>query len=121
MEIKRFYRVGHHSSSHGLWYDSEGNFTGAIHNELNFCLNSELEMPFDEEVSGGWLSAADTMDNLFMWFPLEDITRLHMHGYRVEVYDTDDYKFYKNHFLINEKTSKLMYTIVVGNLKNIYK
>lgn len=42
-----FYRVCNLETYQGLWYDYKGNFTGLIHNEFNFCANSELKMVWD--------------------------------------------------------------------------
>lgn len=112
--MKRFYRVANREADEGLWYDKEGNFTGLIHNEYDFCKNSNLEMPFDKDVRG-WLSTADSMDELFKWFPIEDIIRLQDYGYAVVVYEATDYRKYENHWLIDQKTSKKEYTIKFGD------
>ena len=53
---KLYYRIAHEETQQGLWYDSKGNFTGLIHNEFNFCMNTNLPMPFDPDLVG-WLSA----------------------------------------------------------------
>lgn len=37
---KLFYRVCNHETEQGLWYSFNGNFTGLIHNEFNFCKNN---------------------------------------------------------------------------------
>jgi hypothetical protein len=61
--MKTFYRVCNPKTEQGLWYDFKGKFTGLIHDEFNFCSNSSLAMPFDEELIG-WLSATDSLDEL---------------------------------------------------------
>ena len=61
---KIFYRIANKDTKQGLWYDSEGKFTGLIHNEFNFCMNRDLPMPFDPEIVG-WLSATDSLEDLF--------------------------------------------------------
>lgn len=104
MEKKIFYRIGNTETEQGLWYDFEGNFTGLIHNEYNFCTNNKLEMPFDPEVVG-WLSATNILEDLFNWFTKEDIRQLEEHGYRIGVYEAIDYKFHNGHFLIKQDTS----------------
>ena len=72
---KLYYRIAHEETQQGLWYDSKGNFTGLIHNEFNFCMNKNLPMPFDPDLVG-WLSATDSLEDLFNWFSKEDIERL---------------------------------------------
>lgn len=46
---KLYYRIAHEETQQGLWYDSKGNFTGLIHNKFNFCMNTNLQMPFDPD------------------------------------------------------------------------
>lgn len=49
---KQFYRVCNVETKQGLWYDQKGEFTGLIHTEFNFCTNSNLPMPYDENIRG---------------------------------------------------------------------
>ena len=99
-----FYRVANTETNQGLWYDTKGNFTGLIHTEFNFCENSNLAMPFDENVKGH-LSATKTLEELFVWFPKIDIIALSIFGYKAIAYEATDYKFYNNHWLINKESS----------------
>lgn len=105
-EPKKFYRVNHETSEQGLWYDFKGQFTGLIHNALAFCKNSALRMEFDPEIVG-FLSAADTLDNLFVWFTREDIIELQKRGFYIYEYVTADYKWYDrfSHWIINQNNS----------------
>lgn len=106
-EKKQFYRVSNIESEQGLWYTFQGEFTGLIHNEFNFCMNSQLQMPYDENIVG-WLSATSTLNELFNWFSQEDINNLKEHGYSVSLYEATDYKMHGNHWVIDQKTSKLV-------------
>lgn len=72
---KIYYRVANNETKDGLWYDQEGNFTGHIHNKFNFCKNKDLQMPFKQKLVG-WLSATDTLEDLFNWFTEDDILKL---------------------------------------------
>ena len=101
---KLFYRIAHKDTQQGVWYDSEGNFTGLIHKELNFCMNRDLQMPFDSELVG-WLSATHSLEDLFNWFSKEDIKRLEVYGWFITVYEADKIKQYKNHLVICQETS----------------
>lgn len=101
---KIFYRVANIETKQGLWYDSDGNFTGFIHKEFNFCRSSKLLMPFDENVIG-WLSATKTLKELYNWFSIEDVHKLQKFGYFVTKYEAKDYWFYNNHWLIKKDTS----------------
>ena len=101
---KVYYRVAHIETNQGLWYDSKGEFTGLIHNEFDFCMNSKLPMPFDEELVG-WLSATDSLDDLFNWFPKSDIEKLEEHGWFITIYEAEKVKQYKNHLVICQETS----------------
>lgn len=112
MNTKRFYRVSNLQTHQGLWYDINGKFTGLIHNKFNFCLNNQLPMPFDPEVVG-YLSATTTLKDLFLWFTEEDILNLQNYGYSISVYESSDYKFLHNHWLISQANSKLIKTILL--------
>ena len=63
-------------------------------------------MPFDPEVVG-WLSATDTLEDLFDWFSEEDILRLEEHGYSIALYEATEYKLHNNHWVIKQNSSKL--------------
>lgn len=104
--MKKFYRVCHEDTKQGLWYSSDGKFTGLIHNEHSFLKNSSLEMPFDEELVG-WLSAVESLEDLYFWFPAEDIKSLQNYGFYIYEYMTDEYKFYEKfqHLVIKQDTS----------------
>lgn len=104
--VKEYYRVCHKDTLQGLWYDFSGDFTGLIHNEFNFCLNNELKMDFDDELVG-WLSATDSLDTLWNWFPKEDILILQEYGWFVFQFEAIETKFYERfqHWVINQKTS----------------
>ena len=104
---KLYYRISHKETQQGLWYDSKGNFTGLIHNEFNFCMNTNLPMPFDPDLVG-WLSATDSLEDLFNWFSKEDIERLEEHGYFITVYEATEYKFHQNHWVIKQDSSTLV-------------
>ena len=107
--MKTFYRVCRPETAQGLWYDSEGNFTGLIHGELSFCTNSKLKMEFDPEIVG-WLSATESLDNLYKWFTVDDIKQLQGRGYFIHEYLVSSYKFYDRfqHYIICQKTSKII-------------
>ena len=112
--VKQFYRVCHENTKQGLWYDSQGEFTGLIHGDFNFCSNSKLEMEFDPELVG-WLSATESLDTLYQWFSKDDIIELQKHGWFLHLYEGTDYKFYERfqHTVINQKTSKVVKKIVL--------
>lgn len=113
---KLFYRVANIKTKQGLWYDSNGEFTGLIHNEFNFCQNKDLRMPFDMDLVG-WLSATDSLEDLFNWFPKKDIEKLEQHGWYITVYEADDFKEYKNHLVISQETSKVKEFIHIKDCK----
>lgn len=98
--MRTFYRVANLDHGDGLWYNRKGEFTGKIHDEFSFCKNHALPMPYDESILG-WLSATDTLENLFFWFTKEDIERLKLHGYVVVCYTCTMYRFHDNHWLIH--------------------
>jgi len=104
--MKSFYRVGSLTVKQGLWYDPNGNFTGHIHGKFDFCLNHTLRMDYDPEIVG-YLSATDSLDALFMWFPKNDILRLQQNDYFIYRYLATDWKWYArfNHWVINQETS----------------
>ena len=116
MENIKYYRVSNIETNQGLWYDSNGNFTGLIHNEFNFCMNKDLPMPFDAEIVG-WLSATSSLEDLFKWFSIDDIKRLEGFGYFITVYEASKVKEYKNHLVICHKTSTIEERISLTQLK----
>jgi len=112
--MKRFYRVSNFETQQGLWYNFNGDFTGLIHDKFSFCQNNELKMDFDETLIG-YLSATPDLDELYKWFPIDDITKLQEHGYYIHEFETDDYKFYDRfqHFVINQEKSTIIRKIVI--------
>ena len=112
-----YYRVAHSETKQGLWYNYQGEFTGLIHDKFNFCTNSHLEMPKDPLIVG-WLSATQTLDELFQWFPKEDIKQLQDHGYYIMAYEAEKVKQYKNHLVICQKTSKFLQQIPIELILN---
>lgn len=107
MEPKLFYRVSNIQTEQGLWYDFKGNFTGLIHDKFNFCTNNRLQMPFEPEIVG-WLSATETLDELFNWFNKKDIEELEKHGYSITLYTASEYKYHNNHWVIKQNNSRLV-------------
>ena len=106
MENKLFYRVCHKETLQGLWYDYKGLFTGKIHQEFDFCTHNKLEMDFDDEIVG-WLSATDSLETLYQWFPMVDILKLQEHGYYIHTFEATEQRFYERfqHIVINQATS----------------
>lgn len=106
MKNKLFYRVCHKDTLQGLWYDYKGLFTGKIHQEFDFCTHNKLEMDFDEEIVG-WLSATDSLETLYQWFPMVDILKLQEHGYYIHTFEATEQRFYERfqHIVINQATS----------------
>ncbi len=113
--INLYYRIAHKETQQGLWYDSEGNFTGLIHNEFNFCMNNELTMPFDSDLVG-WLSATSTLEELFNWFSKEDIIRLENFGWFITTYQAEKARQYNNHLVICKETSLVKEIIPLSSL-----
>lgn len=112
---KKYYRLAHIKTGQGLWYNSQGEFTGLIHNEFNFCKNNSLPMPFDPKIVG-WLSAVETLEDLFNWFPKEDILILENYGYFITEYRAKKVRKYKNHLIICQKTSIVNKRICVDSI-----
>lgn len=104
MKTKIFYRVAHKDTNQGLWYDNKGEFTGLIHNELSFCKNKDLQMPFDESIVG-WLSATDSLKDLWNWFTEEDVEQLEQHGFFITTYLATNYRYHNNHWVIDQHSS----------------
>lgn len=117
MEKQTFYRVCHRITLQGLWYDQNGAHTGLIHDKLDFCVNSQLEMPRDKEVEG-WLSAAKTIEDLLKWFPGIDLIMLNGFDFHIAKYETNNYKYYDKfqHWLIDQEDSELIEFINVHDL-----
>ena len=114
MESKLLYRVGNIETNQGLWYDWDGNYTGLIHNEFDFCKNSDLPMPFDDRLVD-WLSATDTLDNLWSWFSREEVYRLQDHGWYVYGYVATNWKPHENHQVIEKQTSIPFFRLIIDS------
>lgn len=110
-EVKKrtFYRVCNEETKQGLWYQSDGSFTGLIHDKFDFCHNNKLKMDFDEELVG-WLSAVNNLDDLWNWFTKEEIKELQKHGWFIYEYRAEDSKFYERfqHLVIKQNTSRVI-------------
>lgn len=106
---RSFYRVCNPDTQQGLWYKFDGTFSGLIHEEFDFCFNSQLKMDYDEELVG-WLSVADDLDHLWGWFTTEDVANLQKHGWFIYEYEATEWKFYEKfqHNVISQATSKLV-------------
>ena len=115
MKTEKFYRVANTETNQGLWYDMSGNFTGLIHGKFNFCSNNSLEMPFDKSIVG-WISATETLEELFMWFTINDILMLEKFGYKICEYETESYKIHLNHKVIEQSKSKFVRFIELSEI-----
>lgn len=106
---KTFYRVCNLESKQGLWYNYDGDFTGLIHGEFNFCKNNKLQMPFDEDIKG-WLSTTSTLDQLWAWFAERDVKELQKRGWFIHEYKAANWRYYEKfgHYLICQNTSRLV-------------
>ena len=102
-----YYRVANVRTQQGLWYDFNGNFTGLIHKRYSFCKNYNLPMPYNPELVG-WLSATETLEDLFFWFTKEDILELEKSGYRITVYESKNVKQHQNHWLLKKEESRIV-------------
>jgi hypothetical protein len=71
-------------------------------------------MDFDEELIG-FLSATPSLEELYLWFPKEDIIRLQKHGYYIHVFESVDHKFYEKfqHTVIKQSTSRVIEKIIL--------
>ncbi len=105
--MKVFWRIAHKNDMGGLWYDSQGNFTGLIHDRYSFCKSSGMQMPFNKGTVG-FLSATDSLEKLYDWFPQADIRKLEEFGYRITTYMSENYKQADGHWLIDQKKSWTM-------------
>jgi len=114
--MKQFYRIANNETNQGLWYNIKGEFTGLIHEKFTFCKNTKLPMRFDKNVCG-WLSATDTLQDLYNWFTEEDIARLEKFGYFITLYEAQDYRFYENHYLIDQKTSRMVTRLSLSEVR----
>jgi hypothetical protein len=117
---KKFYRVCHKDTLQGLWYDYQGQFTGLIHNDFNFCANKDLEMDFDPEIVG-WLSATESLEQLWQWFTKEDIQKLQDHGWFIHEFEAVDYKLYERfqHIVIKQDTSVVNKLITLNDMNSV--
>lgn len=111
---KLFFRVSNIDTQQGLWYNWDGEYTGLIHNTFDFCKNKDLPMPFDRELVG-WLSATENLKQLWHWFPKDDIKNLQEHGWALCAYFSSNWKPYKNHVVIDQKTSVPVIKFVIND------
>ena len=50
-------------------------------------------MDYDPEIVG-WLSATESLDELYNWFTKEDIIKLQPFGWYLHEFETNDIKYY---------------------------
>jgi hypothetical protein len=114
MENTKFYRVCNENTLQGLWYDYQGKFTGLIHNDFDFCLHNKLEMEFDESIVG-WLSATDSLESLYGWFPENDILELQKKGFFIHTFECCESRFYERfqHIVIKQSESTVIEKIIL--------
>lgn len=117
--MKTFYRVNNKLTGQGLWYDWNGNFTGFIHDRFKFCSNAALAMEFDPEIVG-WLSATETLEDLWAWFTKDDIAKLETEGWCIHEYKVpaDSFRWYDrfSHWLIDKSKVKPVRSIPLKDL-----
>lgn len=112
--MNEYYRVCHIDTKQGLWYSAQGTFTGLIHDQFDFCVNTSLRMDYDPEIVG-YMSAVESLEKLFGWFTREDILKLQEHNFFIHKYLSDDVMFYERfqHPVINSHTAILVDTILL--------
>lgn len=113
--MKLFYRVCNPDTQQGLWYAPDGTHTGLIHT-LGLT-NSSLRMEPDPELVG-WLSATETLDDLWKWFTPADVARLEEHGFFIHEYHVIAHRFYERfqHPVICQFTSRPTRRIPLSDL-----
>jgi len=101
---KFFYRV-ETDSTEGLWYNKEGKHTGLIHTEFSWLGASSLVMPYETDLVG-YLSVADSLEQLYFWSTRVEILKLQEVGFFIYEYIAEDYKFYDlyKHNVINQNS-----------------
>jgi len=76
------YRIEHAEAQTSLWYDADGNKTDFILT-LDRMKSAGLEMPFDPELAGGWLSSTSSLADLCDWVSTSDVAQLAQAGHRL--------------------------------------
>ncbi len=84
--MKTLYRIEHAEAKTSLWYDSSGNKTDFILS-LDGMMSAGLEMPFDPELAGGWLSSVGDLPDLCNWVSSSDVEQLAVAGHRLFAVD----------------------------------
>lgn len=101
---KIFYRVGTQNGC-GMWYHPDGSFHGSMNSEaFNMLQCHSVTMPFDKDIVG-YLSVADSLENLKNWFNEDDMKILEPLGFKILAYEATDYRLHQNHWVINQESS----------------
>ena len=74
-------------------------------------------MPYDPNIVG-WLSATESLDELFNWVTKNDIEALEKYGYTIALYEASEYKYHNNHWIIKQDNSKFVKCIYLSDCKN---
>lgn len=117
MNTKLFYRVEGIDGHAGLWYDRDGTFTNRIKTIEPACINCDLPMPYDDQVLG-YVSAVDDLADLYAWFSKEDLQAMLKYGFVLKIFESTDYKYYHNHWLIKIDSPVLYVTTSMESIKN---
>lgn len=108
MNKQLFYRVENPATVHGLWYNKDGTYTGRIHTpEFSGLRLKDLPMPFDPTIVG-WVSVTDTEETLKDWFDDNDMNILRPKGFKISVYESDEYRFNGSHWVMKQSSAKFL-------------
>jgi hypothetical protein len=92
------FRIENPDSQKGLWYDSNGNYSGVI-TTIGDAKSADLPMEFDEDFGrdGNWHSACQSMEVMRDWFTKNDLQKLSALGYKLFQLQVPSYKVLNGH------------------------
>lgn len=86
----------------GLWFTSEGKKTDFI-TQIESAKNRDLPMDFDPDFAGGWISAAESIEQLRQWIPFEDMIVLAEHGFVLTEIEVPEIRVVPHHLLFRRE------------------
>lgn len=90
------YRVEHAEAQTSLWYSADGVKTDFIL-ELDNAKSAHLEMGFDPEIAGGWLSSVSRLQDLANWLSASDAAQLAEAGHGLFAVEVTSYRDIHGH------------------------
>ena len=101
--MKSIYRIEHPTADEGLWYSRDGCQTNFIVNRVKNALCRDMPMGFNQNIVGGWISAAETVEQMNHWISLSDALQLSDAGFEMFEVQVPEYRHEYGHVVFRRE------------------